>query len=128
MNYSSQRGLFVIRVGLAGVLLWFGSQQLLHISYWIGYVPEYAVSLSGLNPTTIVLFNGSAEVAFGVMLLLGLFTRISALVMGIHLALIALSLGVNEIGVRDWGLVAALFGIALAGPGEFSIDRRDSIS
>ncbi|TSC86422.1 MAG: hypothetical protein G01um10148_408 [Parcubacteria group bacterium Gr01-1014_8] len=122
MSTQGQWGLTVIRVGLAAVLLWFGREQLLHAADWIGYVPNYAMSLSGLPATTIVLANGSAEIAFGLLLFLGLFTRISAFVMGVHLALIAFSLGLNQIGVRDWGLAAALFGIALAGPGTLSID------
>ena len=120
--YSPQWGLFVVRVGLAGVLLWFGSQQLLHTPNWSGYVPDYAVHLSGISATTITLWNGSIEIAFGLMLLAGFLTQISALVMGIHIAIIALSLGINELGVRDWGLAAALFGIALAGPGAWSVD------
>ena len=124
MDNRRQWGLAVIRVGLAGVLLWFGSEQLFHAADWIGYVPDYATSLSRLSATTVVLANGSAEIAFGLLLLLGLFTRISALLMGIHLALIALSLGLNQIGVRDWGLAAALFGIALAGPGAVCIDEE----
>ncbi|MBI5456146.1 DoxX family membrane protein [Candidatus Kaiserbacteria bacterium] len=122
MRPSPQWGLLVVRVGLAGVLLWFGAQQLLHAADWVGYVPAYATSLSGLSAVTIVLANGSAEIAFGLLLLLGLFTRISALIMGVHLALIALSLGLNQIGVRDWGLAAALFGLAIAGPGMWSLD------
>lgn len=123
MMYSPQWGLFVARIGLAGVLLWFGSQQLLHTQNWSGYVPDYAVHLSGISATTITLINGSAEIAFGLLLLAGFLTQVSAMIMGVHLVLIAFSLGINELGVRDWGLAAALFGIALAGPGVFSIDK-----
>lgn len=123
MTHTERWGLTIVRVGLAGVLLWFGAQQLLDPADWIGYVPGYAISLSGLVPETIVLFNGSAEIAFGLLLLLGLFTRGAALFMGLHLALIAVSLGLNQIGVRDWGLALALFGLVLTGPGAWSLDE-----
>lgn len=115
-------GLLVIRIGLSGVLFWFGAQQLLDPLSWTGYVPEFAPALSSLSAHTIVLFNGAVEVAFGFALLLGIFTRVSAAVMGIHLALIALSLGLNAAGVRDWGLAFAFFGLALTGPGSLSVD------
>lgn len=123
MMYSPRWGLFIARVGLAGVLLWFGSQQLMHTPNWSGYVPDYAAHLSGLSAATITLINGSVEIAFGLMMLAGFLTQISATIMGVHLVLIALSLGINELGVRDWGLAAAMFGIALAGPGAFSLDE-----
>ena len=113
-----------MRIGLSGVLLWFGSEQLLHVANWVGYVPDYATALTGLAPEVIVLFNGSLEIAFGLLIFLGLFTRISAFVMGVHLLIIAFELGLfSQIGVRDWGLAAAFFGLAFAGPGLLSVDN-----
>ena len=116
-------GLFVIRIGLAGVLLWFGTQQFIDPAYWSGYVPAWATALLPLPITGIVYMNAALEITGGMLILFGFFTRLAALVMGAHLALIALSLGPTEIAVRDWGLAFAFFGLTLAGGGSFMLER-----
>jgi uncharacterized membrane protein YphA (DoxX/SURF4 family) len=112
-------GILVIRIGLAGVLLWFGTQQILTPADWIGYVPVWTSTF--VNAHTLVLFNGSAEIIGGLLLLLGIFTRSTALVMGMHTVLIALSLGYTSVAIRDWGLTLSLFGLAFLGAGSFTI-------
>ncbi len=121
MNRNVSWGLFVIRVGLAGVLLWFGVQEIFAPEAWIGYVPEWAITWSGVSAAAIVLLNGTLETIFGLLMLVGVFTRIVALIMGLHLILIAFSLGYNSIAVRDIGLAMAFLGIAVAGGGAFSM-------
>ena len=110
---------------MSGVLLWFGTEQLLHSVDWVGYVPPAAVAFSGISAHTIVLANGSAEIASGVLLFLGVFTRVVALIMAVHLGVIALSLGNNAVAVRDWGLTAAMLGLVFTGAGAFGFDRRE---
>lgn len=124
MGANVSYGITIIRIGIAGVLLWFGVQQLLHSADWVGYVPTYATSLSGISAQTIVLANGSAEIAFGLMILFGVFTRIAAFLMAVHLALIAFSLGNTPVGIRDWGLAAAAFGLVFTGAGALGLDKE----
>jgi len=113
-----------VRLGIAGVLLWFGFAQLLGESLvWEAFIPEFIVSITGISAATLVLLNALSEIIFGVLILLGLFTRIAALLMTLHIAFIALSLGHNSVAVRDWGLVFAILGIFLHGPDLLSIDH-----
>lgn len=126
MQSLASYGPVITRVGLAGVLVWFGAQQLLHAADWTGYVPEFVPAFLGVGAQSLVLANGAVEIASGAMLLLGLYTRMVAFVMGIHLVLIALSLGGSAVAVRDWGLAFAFFGLVLTGPGPFSLDRSDT--
>jgi uncharacterized membrane protein YphA (DoxX/SURF4 family) len=116
-------GITIIRVGLSGVLLWFGANQLIDVESWIGYVPEFVPVLLGIPAGTLVLANGAIEIASGILLLLGAFSRIVAFVMGVHLVLIAASLGNTAVAVRDWGLAAALIGLVFTGAGAWSVDR-----
>lgn len=115
-------GLFIIRIGLAGVLFWFGVQEILAPEDWVGYVPDWVISVGMVSPAVIVLLNGSLEVLCGLLILLGVFTRFAALLMGLHLALIAFSLGNNATAVRDWGLAFALIGLAFTGGGALSLE------
>ncbi|MBP9668821.1 MAG: DoxX family membrane protein [Candidatus Pacebacteria bacterium] len=119
-------GLLIIRVGLSGVLLWFGSQQLLSPQDWVGYIPSEVLTLTPVGAQTWVLLNGSAEIALGTLIFLGVFVHFAALVMGLHLALIAYSLGYTAVGVRDWGLAFALLGLALTGGGMLSAQQKTS--
>ena len=90
----------ILRIGLSLVFLWFGSQQLLYTSMWVGLIPEWVLSLSQLSAATWVLFNGAFEIVFGLCLLAGYFTRITALLLAFHLLGIIFTVGYNDIGEK----------------------------
>lgn len=113
----------VVRVALSIVFLWFGSQQLLHTSMWTSLIPQEAMSLSGMSAELLVHLNGSFEIVFGLCMLLGFFTRISALLLGLHLLGIMFTIGYNSVGVRDFGLSFATLSTFLYGPDCWSLDR-----
>ncbi len=112
----------VLRVGISLVFLWFGSQQLLHTSTWIRLIPESVISMSGLTASTLVHFNGAFELVFGLCLLVGFFTKISSLLLALHLLSIVSVVGYGPIGVRDFGLSVATFAIFLYGVSSVSLD------
>jgi uncharacterized membrane protein YphA (DoxX/SURF4 family) len=115
--------LAVPRIGLSFVFLWFGFQQLKHASEWIGFIPEIVVKYSPINATTIIHFNGAFEVVFALALLFGVCTRLSALLLGLHLAHISATLGFNSVSVRDFGILMGNLFVVLYGPDELCIDR-----
>lgn len=119
-NYT-QHGRFLLRIGMALVFLWFGISQITNANLFISWLPLWAQQLS--NPTLFVMLNGVFEIIFGLLLITGLFTRISAVILGFHLVGIITSIGYNDVGVRDFGLMLATFSIALMGPDEWSLDR-----
>lgn len=51
-------GLHLLRLGLAGVFLWFGFSQLMDSLRWVSIVPDWAVSFLHLPPAMIVMANG----------------------------------------------------------------------
>ena len=110
---------FVLRIGLAAVLFWFAINQLISPDDWTKLVPEY---LSFIDSTTIIYFNATFELILGITLLAGLFTRVFALLFGLHLIPIIISLGYGPSAVRDVGLMLAAFSLALSGSKNFSID------
>jgi uncharacterized membrane protein YphA (DoxX/SURF4 family) len=111
----------LLRIGLSLVFLYFGFQQLIDASGWTAYVPEI---FSSLNPLTLVMVNGLLEVILGIFLLIGLYTRVSALVLAIHLLGIAISIGFNPLGVRDFGLALATFVVFLQGRDFYCLDEK----
>ncbi len=111
----NQIGLLILRLGLASVFLWFGFSQLLDSIHWVGMVPGWAVALAHLPPAMIVIGNGLFEVTLGGLMAMGFYTRLTALLLGLHLAVITFDLGLTTIGVRDFGLVVANIALALLG-------------
>jgi uncharacterized membrane protein YphA (DoxX/SURF4 family) len=117
----------LVRIAVSLVFLWFGVNQLISPESFLGYVPEWiysnAAEISGL-PHLLIIGNGVFETLLGSLLLLGVFTRIASLLMGIHLAAIAFSLGYNDIAVRDIGISLATFSVFLNGSDRFCLENK----
>jgi uncharacterized membrane protein YphA (DoxX/SURF4 family) len=118
----------VLRVGIALVIIWFGFQQLLHPQMWLSYVPLSVVSFFHLSANFLVHLNGAFEIVFGAAMLLGIRTRLSALLLALHMFDITYIVGYGAIGMRDLGLSFALLAIFMHGPSPFSFDvfKRNS--
>lgn len=122
---ASQFAPLLLRIGLAFLFLWFGYQQLMDAASWIDWVPTWATIMTGLTPETIVFANGIFEVIGGAMILVGLFVRPVAIILGIHLCIIAVDIGVfTGIGVRDIALAFATLSLGLSTPDDWTIDSR----
>jgi uncharacterized membrane protein YphA (DoxX/SURF4 family) len=105
----------VLRIGVSSVYLWFGTQQFLNTMQWIGFIPKYILQYSPVDAPTLVHFNGAIELVFGTALLIGIFSRTSALVLALHMAHITLMVGYDAIGVRDFGIAISTFAVSLFG-------------
>ncbi len=119
MNKSQKIGVTVLRLALAFVFLWFGFSQISNASMWTAFVPEFATKF--MDAGVLVLLNGFFEIIAGGMLAFGIWTRLVALALGLHLILISGSLGLTAIGVRDYGLAFATLALALIGGGDLAI-------
>lgn len=129
----------VLRISLALVFLWFGVTQLVNPESFIGYVPQWlhphAIDIVHDHPFQfahnikvpslhfLIITNGIIEVFFGTLLIIGFKTRIAALVLSVHLLIIAIGLGYNDIAVRDFGLALATFSVFLNGPDSLTVDK-----
>lgn len=129
----------VLRMGLSLVFLWFGFNQLFFPEMFLGYVPavvtmpmqhfmeQHHPSLARSVEQTnqgLVFFNAVLELVFGLLLLLGLFTRIVAVVLLVHLLSIAFFLGYNDVMIRDLGLSIALLSVALYGHDSWCLETK----
>jgi len=113
----------VLRVGISLVFLWFAFQQLTNTDAWTGFVPDLAVSLSGLSAETLVLLNGAFEMVAGLALITGFYTRLAAALLSLHMFHIIFVVGYSAISVRDFGIAIAALSIALAEADRWTIDR-----
>lgn len=115
----------VLRLGLAAVMVWFGVSQLVNTAAWVGIIPSWALSLSGLDASMIARSNGVFEIITGTLLAVGIFTRWVAAVLFVHLLVITFNLGMTAVGVRDFGLSFSMLALALFGSDKYSFDYKE---
>jgi uncharacterized membrane protein YphA (DoxX/SURF4 family) len=112
----------VLRFGMTALFLWFGLSQVTNPVGWTSWLPQWTSTLP-LAPQMIVLLNGGFETVFGILLGVGFFTRWVALLLALHLFLIAYEIGYNDIGVRDFCLAIATVAVALYGSDIYTFDH-----
>ncbi|MDP9249660.1 MAG: DoxX family membrane protein [bacterium] len=113
----------VLRIGMSLVFLWFGWQQLSDTTLWAGIIPPFYTNLIGLSATTFVLINAWFEIIFGGLLLLGIFSRTTALLLALHMLHITFTVGYNGVGVRDFGLAMGTISVFLYGPDTWCLGK-----
>ncbi len=113
----------VLRIGIALLLLWFGLTNIFKPQMLVGYLPQWFPSQL-IASLTFMVINGIFETILGVALLVGFLTRFAALLATLHIAAIGISLGYNDIAVRDIGLAIAAFSIFLYGHDTWCIEKR----
>lgn len=99
----------VLRVSLGLVFLWIGVDILRHPEIWLGYLPA---SLPFGIPRELGLkLNGIFDVVLGVALIGRVFPKITAMLAALHLVGVLFVNGIDQIVIRDVGLLGA--GLAL---------------
>lgn len=118
----------VLRIGLVALFLWFGFSQVTAPDEWISWVPLWVPDLLHIDARVIVLLNGGFEIVGGLLLLLGVYVRWVALLLGLHLLVIAYEVGYNDIGVRDFALAICSFSLALFNGDAWTLHRQNQTS
>jgi len=112
----------IVRISIAILFLWFGINQIFLPNDFRGYVPEFV--LTSNFASQMLLINGIFETIFGILLLLGIFVRISSFILSIHLLIITFSLGYNDIAVRDFILTLITFSICIGGADKWCLVKK----
>lgn len=115
---------FVLRLGLAIVLLDFGLDKMSNPGLWLMYVPTAMSGLAGdmTSLTRAVQAQGLLELVVGAHLGIGFLTRQFAACSTILLFAVILAIGWTPVGIRDAGLLSVACAIVVLGPGRFSLD------
>lgn len=101
----------LLRLGLAFVFLWFGIDKFIHPDYWINaWVPLWFQGILGrlgIGNLNFIYANGIFEVVIGLGLVFNIFVKFLAFLIILFLLFVILSFGLNEVIVRDVGLIGA---------------------
>ncbi len=118
-NENSQ---ILIRISISLLFLWFGINQLINPNDFMGYLSNFIIASS--YASTILLVNGIFETIFGLLLLLGIYVRITSAILSIHLLIITFSLGYNDIAVRDFILTLVTLSICIGGADKWCLVKK----
>ncbi len=116
----------IVRYAAVVLFLWFGVMQLTGPEAWVGFLPEW----TGYFPmpgTMIVQLNGLTEIVLALALGIGVFTRVVAVLLGVHLLGIAITAG-GAIGVRDAALAVMTTSLAFAAPDCLTLDAKNRVA
>ena len=111
MFNSTKTSNLILRLGLAFVFLWFGIDKFIHPDYWINaWMPfwfQSILSRLGIGNLNFIYANGIFEVVIGLCFIFNIFVKLFALLTVLFLLSIIISFGLNEVLVRDVGLIGA---------------------
>lgn len=110
-----------IRYGLAFVFFSFGISQFLHPENWVQLLPDFLINI--LPGTTIMTIVGTYNMIVSLMLVLGLYVEIAAILGIMHLVLVLTRIGFGFPGIRDVGLLFGLISVLLNGSDKLCLRR-----
>lgn len=117
MFQSHHYSQLMLRLGLAAVFLWFGIGKFMQSQYWVDtWVPgwiQQTGSAVGMSPVNFVILIGIFEVLIATSLVTGFFQRWFAGAGAAFLVIVIAVNGIDEVLVRDIGLIGALLSLTL---------------
>ncbi|OGZ42585.1 MAG: hypothetical protein A3C80_03765 [Candidatus Ryanbacteria bacterium RIFCSPHIGHO2_02_FULL_45_43] len=98
----------ILRVGIAITFIWIGVLILREPEVWgLGYIQPWALNLMRLPVKDAMIFTAILDIVVGFLLLVDVGTWAASLAASFHLMVVLVVSGINEITVRDIGLLAA---------------------
>jgi uncharacterized membrane protein YphA (DoxX/SURF4 family) len=113
----------ILRIGLGIPFFWFGIDKFFNPIFWARFIPEYMKSLIPISINSFMYLQGTIEVLVGIFLIIGLFTRITSYLSSIILIVVIISVGFNNISLRDVGLLSISISLIYLNSGKLSIDN-----
>ncbi len=94
--------IFLIRVSIGLIFFWFGLDKLIHPLLWLGWIPKTILNIIPFSGNNFIYILGVVELVLGVLLIIGFLVRIVALFTALHLIGVIVSIGFNDVTVRDF--------------------------
>ncbi len=114
----------LLRLGVGVVFLYFGVDKFVHPEVWAGWINPRLLYYLPVSHDVFLYVNGGVEGVVGLLLILGLWTRIAASVAAVLLIGILATVGVTDVTVRDIAILAASLSLVLTGSKTLSIDNK----
>ena len=114
----------ILRIGLGVVFFYFGIMKFFNPVFWTSFIPVYIENLLPISINLFLYIQGLVEVIIGLALIFGFYTRLFSFLTASILFVIMVSLGFNDVTVRDFGLFMMAVSLIISGAGELSLDNK----
>lgn len=104
---KNMRSSLPLRVGLGITFFWIGILIFQHPDAWANFLSPWFTNLLPFSPVHLMQFTSLLDIAIGALFILGIFTRIVAMIASLHLVAILVSSGITDVTIRDVGLLGA---------------------
>jgi uncharacterized membrane protein YphA (DoxX/SURF4 family) len=105
--------LSILRIGLAITFIWIGIMILKDPEGWGAFLEPWARELLPISLTSAMIGAGIFDVLIGLLLLIAPLVWLGALLGSLHLLIILITSGINEVTVRDVGLLAGTLALMI---------------
>ena len=111
-----------LRIGVGVVFFLFGVDKFFHVQNWIAYLPTWIMPFLPVSAELFMYIHGVIEALLGFFLIIGFWSRTAGFVCAIMLFIFTISLGYNEISIRDFGLFLGALALSLREQMKWSMD------
>lgn len=109
----------IVRVGMGITFLWIGILILRDPAGWGGFLQPWALKLLIMPVEQIMMTTAVLDIILGLLFLVDTWTFLAAFIASAHLIVVLITTGINEVTVRDIGLLGATIALAIASwPGQ----------
>jgi len=110
---SKPASFHILRVGLAITYLWISILILKSPEAWGGYLAPWAAGLLPVTLKQAMITTAIVDATIGTLLLTDVLTWLAALAAVIHLVIVLTVSGINDVTVRDIGLLGAALSLTI---------------
>ena len=115
---------FLLRIGLGIIFFWFGITKFTNVQDWLRYIPPWLQSLIPISMNLFLYIQGAIETLIGLFLILGIFVKKSAFLAALILIVIIITVGFNDVSLRDFGLLMIAISLMILGQGKYFISKK----
>ena len=124
MNLPKSWSTLILRLGIGIVFLFFGVDKFIHPEVWINWVSPRLLYYFPFPQEVFIYLDGGLEAIIGVMLILGFYTRIFALIASLLIVGILATVGITDVTLRDVAILAGALSLVLTGSDKLSVDNK----
>lgn len=128
--HNTSRAYHVLRMGMGITFLWIGILIVRDPAGWGGFLQPWVLKLLIMPVEQVMMVTAVLDMLIGLLFLIDTWTFAASFIASIHLVVILVTAGINEVTVRDIGLLGGTIALAIASwPGQLKdVFKRKNVA
>lgn len=107
-------GYHILRIGMGITFLWIGVLIWKDPMGWGGFLQPWALKLLIMPVKQVMMITAVSDIILGILLLANAWTFLASFIASVHLLIILITSGINEVTIRDIGLLGGTIALAMS--------------